>query len=163
MIETEVQKLVIDAVRAAGGAAHKLSHRFNVGVVDLLVKLGHYEGLLLSPKQTSPAMLLEVKLDKIKDVNQRVERDPNFTITPDVTVPQHSFLTAYAKAGMMCGVMSFVEDHRGKRGLWLKIERVPGYKVGDGLALINYAPCGGHQDRDQIIIETLKQFAAGAT
>lgn len=159
MIETEVQKLVIDAVRTAGGAAHKLSHRFNVGVADLLVKLNdEYKPSGLRGHDSTryfPAMLLEAKLDKIKNVADK----PNHPIVPDVTVPQHSFLTAYAKAGMVCGVMSFIEDRRGRRGLWLQIVDVPWFKVGTALRLGDYTPCGGHQDRDANIVRMLKEFA----
>lgn len=92
MKELDCQKLVVDVVRANGGAAHKLSHRFLVGVCDLLVKF-----------PSAPATLLEAKLAKLKRL------DPQHTIELAVTVPQIQFLRAYRKVGMRCGVLSFIQ------------------------------------------------------
>jgi len=100
MNELSLQNRVIKVVRASqGGAAHKLSHRFLVGVPDLMVKVPKY-----------PVMILEVKKDerpKVKEV-----------VTLDVTVPQKRFLLQWAAAGVMCGVMSFLYQERPKR-LWV--------------------------------------------
>lgn len=151
MKEVEVQKLIVDAVREAGGAAHKLSNRFSIGVPDLLIKLPRNSTIA----DLFPAMLMEVKLEKYADVNKLAERGK--TTMPDVTVPQHSFLTDYAKAGMLAGVMTFIVDRRGLRGLWLCV--APPFKKGHEIRLADFAPCGGHQDRNRMIVETLKQFA----
>jgi hypothetical protein len=88
--EIALQKLVVDAVKANGGMAHKLSNRFLVGVADLLVKMPN-----------GPATLLEVKQ---REWGPQLNR---FIL--DVTVPQQRFLKNYADAGMTCGVMSFVQ------------------------------------------------------
>jgi len=146
MIETQAQKHVIDAVKAHGGAAHKLSNRFSVGVSDLLIKL---PGL--------PAMLMEAKLDHRANVLH-----PQSPVMPDVTVPQHSFLTSYAEAGMVCGVMSFVEEARkGKRGLWLQVVRVPGFRPGDALRPDWYVQLAPLNLFDQLIVDALKECLDG--
>jgi hypothetical protein len=90
MIETQVQKMVIDAVRSAGGAGTKLSHRHLIGVCDLLIKLPE-----------SQPLLLEAKLAKFA-VGVALDR----TFKLDVTVLQHKFLTSYLVAGMRVGVLS---------------------------------------------------------
>jgi hypothetical protein len=97
MKELEMQRLVVKAVRAAGGAAHKLSHRHLVGICDLIVKL---------PKL--PALLLEAKLSKF---SPRVSRNHQFVLA--VTYPQQAFLAEYQKAGMIVGVLSGVAHMRG--------------------------------------------------
>jgi DNA-binding sugar fermentation-stimulating protein len=96
--ETQLQHDVIKAVREIGGAANKLSNRFLVGVSDLLVKISNED-----------AMLIEVK----KNVYSAEFRD---AVTLDVTTKQLAFLNEYARAGMRCGVLSFlVKMKRGKR------------------------------------------------
>jgi hypothetical protein len=101
MKEIELQTDIINAVRQHGGAAHKLSHRFSVGVVDLLAK-PPYE----------PARLIEVKL------NERPAR-LDTPITLDITRPQVEFLQDYYNSGMIAGVLSLVFDRKkGKRLMW---------------------------------------------
>lgn len=162
MIETKVQTLVIEAVRAHGGEARKLSNRFNIGVCDLLIKLGGGQELTErgGVQDFYPAMLMEVKLDKrVIGFAARM----NAPVAPAVTVPQHSFLTAFARAGMLCGVMSFVEEaHRGKRGLWLQIVRVgPGhdYRPGWSLRPDHYTKLEPLNLFDQVMVDMLKEFA----
>lgn len=122
MKETDVQKRVIDAVRAHGGAAHKLSNRFLVGVPDLLIKL---PGL--------PAFIMEVKLDK-RAVFPDNNRHP---VVPDVTRAQWNFLKEYHDASMMTGVLSFVQH---KRQLFCLHVFLPHYRLGDGLRPTSYYP-----------------------
>jgi hypothetical protein len=99
--EVDCQKLTVDVVRASGGAAHKLSHRFLVGVCDLLVKF-----------PSAPAALLEVKLTRYA----RIEYDREFELP--LTMLQKQFLRGYSRAGMRCGVLSFIEfEGRGRQGL----------------------------------------------
>lgn len=98
MKETDYQKFVLDIVRDAGGAGHKLSSRFLVGVSDLLVKLPGRE-----------AALIEVKLAKFAP---KTSGDHEFGL--GVTVLQREFLKKYDKAGMKTGVLSFVEHGRQK-------------------------------------------------
>lgn len=107
MNELDLQNRVVKVVRTSqGGAAHKLSHRFLVGVPDLMVKVPKY-----------PVMILEVKKDerpKVKEV-----------VTLDVTVPQKRFLLQWAAAGVMCGVMSFLYQVRPRR-LWVCLKPITG-------------------------------------
>lgn len=99
MNELGYQKLIIDVVRDAGGAAFKLSNRFLIGVPDLLVKLPRCE-----------AALLEVKL------NPFPKKSP--TIRLAVTRPQELFLQKFRKAGMITGYVSILRD--GTRfGIWV--------------------------------------------
>jgi hypothetical protein len=101
MNELDLQNRVIKVVRAArGSAAHKLSHRFLVGVPDLMVKIPRY-----------PIMILEVKKDERPKMKS--------SVTLDVTVPQKRFLLQWAEAGVMCGVMSFLTQDRPRR-LWVQ-------------------------------------------
>ena len=89
MKEVDLQTKIVDAVEAHKGAATKLSHKFLIGVVDLIIKLPGY-----------PAALMEVKLDPYPK---------RFGVArPDVTRLQEEFLLKYARAGMQTGVMSFL-------------------------------------------------------
>lgn len=108
MKETACQSLMIDAVRANGGAAHKLSNRFLVGVSDLLVKL-----------PARPAMLLEVKLNKFSSLT-----DDGHGFMLDVTKLQDDFLRRYARAGMLCAVASFVQIGSDRRCLALALFKI---------------------------------------
>jgi hypothetical protein len=106
MKEIELQTDIINAVRERGGAGHKLSHRFSVGVVDLLVKMPGDQ-----PK------LIEVKL------NERPARDDT-PITLDITVPQINFLKDYFNAGMITGILSLIYDRKkGKKLMWGRVFR----------------------------------------
>ncbi len=137
MLETDLQKYVIDVVRARGGAAYKLSHRFAIGVSDLLVKLPNIGTSVSSPDETDkphgkcracgarlnqhlvgigkgfvrelPALLLEVKQ------HEGVNTSP-YAFKLDVTRPQQQFLRDFQFAGMRVGVLSFLQ-HNGKLNL----------------------------------------------
>lgn len=103
MKEVDYQKFVLDIVREAGGAGHKLSNRFLVGVSDLLIKLPGRE-----------AALIEVKLAKF---SPKTEQNHKFDL--GVAVLQREFLNKYRKAGMTVGVLSFVEH--GRQKLWAEV------------------------------------------
>lgn len=111
MLETSLQKDVIDAMREAGGAATKLSNRFLIGVSDLLIKLPSYD-----------AMLVEVKKNQYP-----VVATVDSCVHMDVTQKQMQFLREYWSAGMTCGVLSFLYDrYKGKRmmhGAYLSLDR----------------------------------------
>lgn len=94
MIEVGLQTALIKAFRSGGGAAHKLSNRFLVGVSDLLVKM-----------PGNPAWLLEVKRNK-RPIRQ--------TSIPDagVTPIQDKFMRDFRDAGMITGVVSFLYEDR---------------------------------------------------
>lgn len=96
MREVDYQKFVLDIIREAGGAGHKLSSRFLIGVSDLLIKLPGRE-----------AALIEVKLAKFAPSTK-----PDHEFDLGVTVLQREFLKKYHKAGMRVGVLSFVEHGR---------------------------------------------------
>lgn len=90
MNELGMQALIVDAVNGAGGFARKLSNRFLVGVVDLLVKLPDY-----------PAGVLEVK-------QRDLPKNTELAWKLDVTGPQVRFLRDAHAAGMPAGVASFM-------------------------------------------------------
>lgn len=141
MKETDLQSLTIKAVRLHGGAAHKLSNRFLVGVSDLLVKL-----------PLLPAALLEVKYD------ERAKFDPAAPITPGVTPLQHKFLKDYHAAGMACGVLSFLKaDGR----LLAYIKPIQHYQLGDSFRAGEYWNMGTGADRLNYIHSIIKAFALG--
>lgn len=106
MKETDYQKFVLDIVREAAGAGHKLSNRFLVGVSDLLIKLPGRE-----------AALIEVKLAKFHPATK-----PDHEFDLGVTVLQREFLKKYHEAGMRAGVLSFVEH--GRQQLWAGLFRL---------------------------------------
>lgn len=91
MNELSLQKELIEAVEQRAGAGHKMSHRFLVGVADLLIKLPRH-----------PAVLLENKHDRLGPRTAVVRVEP--------TVLQLRFLRYFKKAGMLCGVMSTIEQ-----------------------------------------------------
>ncbi len=91
MIETECQKLVVDAVKEGGGQAIKFNNRFMVGVCDLFIKLpGHQP------------MLLEAKLIKLSPKTR------NHVWDVGCTKLQQDFLRDWHEAGMLTGVVSFI-------------------------------------------------------
>lgn len=90
MNELQFQRLTCKAVQSAGGFATKLSHRFLVGIPDLLIKLPH-----------TAAMLVEVKTDK---------RPVKNLYLLDITPRQAQVLRSADSAGMMAGVVSFLQD-----------------------------------------------------
>lgn len=89
MKELDIQTKTIKAVEAAGGAAVKLSNRFLIGVADLLIKLPEI-----------PTMLMEVKLNLMP-----IQKE---TVNLDTTKLQQDFLRSFGKAGVDCGVISFL-------------------------------------------------------
>lgn len=92
MNELDCQKLVVDAVKEAGGQALKLQNRFLVGVVDLLVKLPDCHPMWLEAK----------KIDlSAKTVNHAWD--------VGCTKKQKDFLSDWHYAGMWTGVASFVQ------------------------------------------------------
>jgi len=113
MNELQLQSLVIDSVRDSGGAAFKLSNRFLIGVCDLLLKV-----------PDRPAALVEVKLQRLSN---RTRDDFRFVL--DVTVPQRDFLTSFASAGMLCGVLSgIVRSNRQVSSLSLCIDSLDDWR-----------------------------------
>lgn len=157
MRETELQKLTIDVVRERGGAGHKLSSQFAIGVCDLLIKLRNTNEPILPHNffdrpGLHPAMLLEVKAHMgVWDNGQ--------TFTLDVTVPQRTFLRKFNDAGMRTGVLSFLYKG-GKRQLAAQVFTL------DELEQVRYRvetarhwPLGDHTTRDDMLYKILKEYA----
>jgi len=114
MNELDMQKYIVDSVNHAGGFAYKMSHRFLIGVVDVMVKL---PDLKVMPSHLSgkfAAGVLEVK--------QRDKPKSNIEFTLDVTPQQKRFLRQARDAGMPAGVASFLQVRgKGVKGLELAI------------------------------------------
>lgn len=141
MKEVQYQSLVLKIVRDAGGAGHKLSNRFLIGVSDLLVKMPNWA-----------PMLVEVKLAKFA---KSTEDDHEFNI--GVTVPQLEFLKKYHNAGMKTGVLSLIE-HGNARAQNL---RVGAFKLDVFAGPCLYATIGGHKrftKRTDGILEALQEL-----
>ena len=128
MNELDCQKWVCDVVNARGGRAHKLSHRFVVGVSDLLVKLPN-----------KPAALIEAKLQRIGKTTKST-----FEFKMDVTPIQQSFMRGYYLAGMPCYVASFVE--RGKTGTWMQRLSLKLFSFSEAEDYGFYSTVGEHVD-----------------
>lgn len=113
MNELDMQKYVVDSVNHAGGFAFKMSHRFLVGVPDLLVKLPT-EYLKMQMENKRPAGILEVK--------QRDKPKSDIEFGLDVTPQQRHFLIRARQAGMPTGVISFMQERgKGVKGLHMAI------------------------------------------
>lgn len=107
--ELWAQRIIVDALRASGGFAFKMSHKFLVGVPDLFVKLPE-----------APASFWEVK---IKD---RPANPVDFSLP--LTPPQKNWLRDYNGAGGVCGVVSVL---RGPAELYLAVVRYEVISYGD--------------------------------
>jgi hypothetical protein len=144
MNELDLQSMIIDAViRQGHGHAHKMSHRFLIGIVDLAVKL---------PKW--PTGFLEVKQ------RDRPTTDARFTC--DVTHPQQTFLRNYDAVGTPCGIESFLQDGYGSGlKLWLNISTWETMSYGDNtikpftLTRSAYTFLGKHDERAGKILDLL--------
>lgn len=124
MLETEMQQMIVDAVQEDGGFSRKLSNRFMVGVVDLIVKMpGH------------PAAVLEAKR------HDYGTRDPS-EWQLEVTGPQKRFLRDAHRAGMLSGVVSFVQQ----RNKGVKSLRMAIYTFTEAEARAYMAQVGDHSD-----------------
>lgn len=118
--ETVLQSDVIEGVRAAGGAARKLSHRFLIGVSDLLVKM-----------PGAPAALIEVKKDTMPT------RGYTITIKPDLTVLQRKFLEEFHRAGMPAYVLSFLIGN--KRRKWAALVHIRDWEDNNAVSTSLYS------------------------
>lgn len=95
-LELELQKKVRDAIQEAGGKCRIISHRFVVGVPDLLLKLPGHE-----------TMIVEVKQCKFP------VRAP--IVSLEATVPQKIDLNGWQVAGARSGILSFLVRKKGVR------------------------------------------------
>lgn len=154
MKETALQKYVIDVVRARGGAAYKLSHRFAIGVSDLLVKLPNLH-FAKESGDSYPAMLLEVKQ------HEGVNTSP-YPFKLDVTKPQQNFLRGFGRAGMRVGVLSFLQQN-GKLNLAAVVFTLDQLKVMGYTALPEMHVSLGRkpEQRDAALYQVLKDYANG--
>lgn len=92
MIETEMQKLVVDAVIEGGGRALKFNNRFLIGVCDLFLKLPGHQPMLLEAKKI--------------DLSAKTF---DHTWNVGATKKQQDFLRNWHEAGMLTGVVSFIQ------------------------------------------------------
>lgn len=94
MIETDCQKLTIQAVEEEGGRGLAFNNRFVIGIPDLLLKMpGH------------PPMILEAKLHKF--AASTIEAG-YLIANIGCTKLQRDQLRDWGYAGMLTGVVSFV-------------------------------------------------------
>lgn len=77
MNEIDFQTLIINSIKNEGGYGRKLSHRFLVGIPDLLLKLAPYG-------TRSLLVLAEVKLLRVSE-KYDLRREPKIGITPRQT------------------------------------------------------------------------------
>lgn len=146
MKEIELQQLMIDVARKRGGEGHKMSNRFLVGVSDLMIKLPN-----------TPACLIEVKQ---ATYSPRHFKQENHLFRLDVTAPQKAFLRDFHKAGMNCGVGSFIQTNKGIRDLYLNIYDLPRLEKRGFNALIkDHMPLGDHTTREDRIYNLLLAFS----
>lgn len=89
--EINVQTKVVKAVVEHGGFAKKMSHRFLVGVPDLMVKLPDL-----------PVALVEVKFDE--------HPKKSLTYTTEITHPQRAFLRESRAAGIPSLVLTVLRS-----------------------------------------------------
>lgn len=92
MIETEMQQLIVDAVKEGGGQAIKFNNRFIVGVCDLLLKMPGHQPMILEAKKI--------------DLSARTQ---NHVWDVGCTKKQQDFLRDWHEAGMLTGVVSFIQ------------------------------------------------------
>lgn len=111
MNELAMQKLIVDTVNESGGFALKMSHRFLVGIPDLLVKL--------VPAATDEgARHLVTGILEVKQRDYMADASRPFKL--DVTEPQKNYLYKAQQAGTPTGVVSFMQEkNKGIRGLWV--------------------------------------------
>lgn len=151
MNELQCQQLIVDAVKEANGVAMKVSHRFLVGVVDLLVKL----------PQVQP-FWLEAKFMRLA---QKTVDDINHVWGLDVTTKQKEFLRQWRGAGMLTGVVSFLEV-RGKmsgiKGLRMGLYTLEDCEINQyKTCVVDHEWIGDHGDRMLNIADRLEDFANG--
>lgn len=141
MRELEAQKIVVDAVTEANGYALKMSHRFLIGIPDLLIKL-----------PDRPTMVLEAKVHECAVFKSETE----FRL--EATALQERELRLMRTAGMMTGLLSFISLHkRGIRGLYMGIFKETGKP--QIVRAVDHSFLGDPKHRQQNIINTLRQYA----
>lgn len=145
MKETQLQKVMCDAVIESGGYAKKLSHKFVSGVPDTLIKLPH-----------GPAMLLEAKQRRLSSADAVF--DARFTL--DVTKLQDIELRDAWRAGMVTGVVSFIQVGTGSGfKLWMAVIPWPEASGNDYLVIgPRHRYIGTSSERNGLIIEALQDF-----
>lgn len=149
MIETEAQQLVVRAVKDGGGQALKFNNRFMIGVCDLFIKL-----------PTCQPMLLEAKLHNLSPRTL----EAGFHIADiGCTKLQKDFLRDWGDAGMLTGVVSFLqENNKGVASLRMAL-----YSRGEMLKrrwsadIDDHVMLGGPSERFFNIRQQLIEFANG--
>ena len=103
--ELTLQSEICKSVRAQGGYAVKLSHRFAVGVPDLLIRMPHVSAMLIEVKDLG---MVTDKFDlKVPVTPKQREELKKFS---EVSGPSHSVLES--AAAVLVGLI-----HKGRRVL----------------------------------------------
>lgn len=141
-----MQSLVIDAAESVGGAGLKLSNRFLVGVVDLMIKLPNY-----------PVMILEVKR------RDYVKTGTGYFVL-EVTEPQKKFLRKWWAAGAITGVLSFTQKKgKGVTSLSLAAYTLPQMEGSAwGAHWVDHTPLGDKAQRYKNVLLQLEKLARRA-
>lgn len=144
MNELGLQKMVADVVIASGGAAMKLNNEYIKGPSDLLFKLPDRPAFFLEAKRTHFGL---------KTMGLR-----HFTWQWDVTQLQKNFMRDWDRAGMKCGVLSFVHLTKGN----ITSLRIATYTYRDCVehqwtaSLADHVDVGDHKTRNSNIMALLK-------
>jgi hypothetical protein len=94
MNELRLQRKLIEKAKAEGGFAMKMSHKFMIGVPDLIIQLPHH-----------PTAFVEVKILKYKNWPEQVRLK--------MTAQQRKFLKRLQKAGGLAGWIVGIEHLAG--------------------------------------------------
>lgn len=108
MNELKLQSLIIDQIVSEGGHGRKLSHRFLVGIPDLLLRLS-------LPRSAKGAMVLvEVKLLRVSE-DYDLTREPKIGVTPKQTLEltrfEHSCVAVGVQRGYTLSSIHIIQNH----------------------------------------------------
>lgn len=149
MIETECQKLIVDAVIESGGQAMKLNNQFINGVVDLFIKLPGHQPMWLEAKLHKFSAKTLVAGHHIADIG--------------CTKLQQDWLRDWHEAGMLTGVVSFIQE-QGKdvRSLQMCVYSYEAMLLDNwGAHTRDHRPLGEKSERLTNIHQQLIEFANG--
>lgn len=142
-----MQQLVVQAVREGGGQALKFNNRFMIGVCDLLLKLPGYE-----------PMMLECK--KIDLTRRTIEAGHVWDL--GCTKKQKDFLRDWHEAGMLTGVVSFIQEPgRGVASLRMAVLYYAAIRATWKTMASGHVPLGEKSERLTNMREQLMRFANG--
>lgn len=146
MIETECQQLIVEAVVDGGGRSLKFNNRFMVGVCDLLIKMPLHQPMMLEAKlvHLAPSTVSHVWKSGCTEIQKRFLRDWN-------------------DAGMLTGVVSFIQ-RKGQDVRSLEMAVIPYQQMVNNawsVYQIDHLPLGDKSERFDNIRSMLRNFANG--